>query len=881
MFERHFCGKEVFMKRMDFRIAFFGLAMLLASCSGSGLGCGGCASTCGGDPNYKFQGTPLANGIRTRITQQGFDFIAQNLKPIIEAVLAKAGQQLDCSGTGITVPDQIHSESPQGSTVKPNGNNCTTTVNGLSMACTGPLPASGSFWYYFALKGNNFCGRLETNSLKITLNESDNSVTLGFSIPEIQVRSQNPELGVCGIYRNVPVVGGTACGYVDTKLTNVELKLTNLTGSIKFQFVSDPATGKVGMKVAPNGINIGGTTRFTMKAGCQNLTIGLIKLLGQEVKIDLGSGFCNTIVGAIAGIINNTQFIQPLIFRALNGVIENQVKQFDLLAEAKAEMQIPLAPIVGGFGIPGLDRATPLGLLMRPGTQLGVVSGGLNLGMDTGFEASPNNKCVPLRPEPQDKPSATPALNGQYHLAASLSKAATNRMMWAVYQTGLLCIRVNSSDVHKLSGGAFPLNAGIFSLLAPNLTKLVPQDAPVMLELQPTQAPKVQFGTGQQVGGKTDSTLQLYVPDMGISLSVLLHDRFVRLFRLVVDMDLGLSLIATPNNSLEAAFDTDRLNLQNARVEQANLVDASDINSLLPTLLTLITQVLGTNKISFPIDISDSISKALGVPITINIDGITRDGVGKDWLTLALTMKYSGSVPLLPRPMTTAQLDTQNPGWTKTINGKLTPTGEVRLFVPQYLGPHELEYQYFVDYGAWSGFHTAPDGVLTVRNRFLNLLGKHTVYLRARLKGEYRSLEEEPVKVEFTFDPVAPQLKLTQKDGVLRVTGNDAVSSREELRYEAKINGQWQEITGGTLPLKELQQPTLQVRVTDAQGNTRQVKWSTTQQSLTDERTSTAPQQGPTQAPAFGCHVAPQQAPQLPFWMLLLLVVPFFRRRLR
>ncbi|MCB9641102.1 MAG: hypothetical protein H6727_19550, partial [Myxococcales bacterium] len=513
-------------------------------------------------------------------------------------------------------------------------------------------------------------------------------------------------------------------------------------------------------------------------------------------------------------------------------------------------------------------------------TQLGVVSGGLNLGMDTGFEASPQNKCVPLSPEPQDKPSAAPALNGQYHLAASLSKAATNRMMWAIYHTGLLCLRISSSDVYKLSGGSFPLNAGIFSLLAPNLTKLVPQDAPVMIELQPTKAPRAQFGTGQQVNGKTDSTLQLYVQDMGISLSVLLHDRFVRLFRLVVDMNLGLSIMTTPNNSLEATFDTDNLSLTNARVEQANLVDASDINSLLPTLLTLITQVLGTNKISFPIDISDSISKALGVPITINIDSIQRDGVGKDWLTLALTMKSTSSIPLLPRPMTTAQLDQQNPGWTKTVKGKLTPTGEVRILVPQFLGPHELEYQHYVDYGAWSSFQTAPDGVLRVRNRFLALLGKHQVYLRARIKGDYRSLEEEPVKVEFTFDPVAPQLKLTQKDGVIRVVGNDAVSSRDELRYEAKINGQWQEISG-TINVKELQDPQVQVRVTDTQGNTRQVKWSTIQQNMTEEKTTSTPNQGPSQPPAFGCNVAQNNSSNLPFWMLLLFFLPLMRRRRR
>jgi MYXO-CTERM domain-containing protein len=452
--------------------------------------------------------------------------------------------------------------------------------------------------------------------------------------------------------------------------------------------------------------------------------------------------------------------------------------------------------------------------------------------------------------------------------------------MWSIYQTGLLCLRINSSDVHKLSGGSFPLNAGIFSLLAPNLTKLVPQDAPVQIELQPTQAPRVQFGTGQQVGGQTDSTLQLYIPDMGISLSVMLHDRFVRLFRLVVDMNLGLSIMTTPNNALEATFDTDQLKLQNARTEQANLVDAADINSLLPTLLTLITQVLGNSKISFPIDISDSISKALGVPIMIDINGINRDGVGQDWLTLALTMRYASGMPLMPRPQTVAQLDTQNPGWLKTVNGKLQPTGEVRLLVPQYLGSNELEYQYFVNYGAWSSFQSAPNGVLTVRNRVLNLLGQHTVYLRARLKGHYRTLEEDPVKVSFTFDPVPPSVNVTQKDGFLMIRGVDQVSPQDQIRTEAKINGSWQEIQGA-IPLASLRSPNVDIRVRDAHGNTRQVAWSTEKQAMTEEKISNNPNATPSNSPkmGFGCNLSDNASSTAPLWMLLLLLLPFLRRR--
>ncbi len=875
------------MNRIYLRFLVMGVALFAINCGGSGFGCGGCASSCGGDPNYKFKGQLTQNAVATRLTQAGADFISLQLKPILEGVLKNAGQSLSCSGSGITFPTQNFGNGPTsgGKAVAPSGSNCGIKVTGGILspkaACTGSTP--NSTWFYAALKGSSACGALASQSIKLKLNESDQSIAIDFAVPEIRVRSQQPELGFC--YKgSVSVIPGQICAGANVSLKDIELLLSNLSGTIKMKFEVDPKTGKINLKIPTNGIAFSNNTQFKVNVnGCNNITIPVnIPVINRSVNINLGSSLCTLALNGLTGLINgvgNISFLRGLIYNLLTRVITDQLKNTDLLADARVEMELPLDSLLGGLGLPGGGETKPMGLLMQPGNAVRIVQGGLNLAFDTGFEANPASACVPKRPEPTAKPSSSPPMTGQYHIAAALSKAATDKALWAAYHTGALCLNVRSTDLGDLGG--FQLNAGVFALLAPNLSKLVSDSAPVMIAIQPLQPPTATFGLGKQVNGKTDSTLKLNMRDFGVSFFVKMHDRFVRIFKLLVDVKLGITMFATPQNALEVAIDTDTLEVINPRSSQAYLVETVDIQQVLKVIVNLLVSTLGNNKISFPIDINKQLGAALGVPLGLNINGIDREGAGNDWLALKMTLT-SGAKPLMPEPQTYARLHTSNPGWVKTVNGKLKPTGEVFLEVPQYLAGQELEYQYYVNFGVWSNFQTAPGGLLRVRSPFLMLLGKHNVVLRARVKGSYKTLEGQPVTVRLTFDPLAPKVKINTVDGVVNIKAEDAVTKKDSLVYEYKVNGEWQSMSGAKLKLTpELRkQSSVAIRVTDEKGNARVVNWSPSSDKVVSqtEQPAASTQGAPK---AFGCTVAPSAPDTAPWWAMLLLLAPFIRRRIK
>lgn len=619
--------------------------------------------------------------------------------------------------------------------------------------------------------------------------------------------------------------------------------------------------------------------------GCKDVTIPInIPIINQSVDIKLGSQLCTLAINGLTGLINglgSLSFLRGLIYDILTRVITDQLKSTDLLADAKVEMELPLDSLLGGLGLPGMGQAKPMGLLMQPGNAVRIVQGGLNLPFDTGFESNPPSVCVPQRPEPVSQPSSTPPMTGSYHIAAALSQASTDRALWAAYHTGALCLNIRSTDLGSLGG--FQLNAGVFALLAPNLSKLVPDTAPVMIGLQPLQPPKATFGTGQKINGKTDSTLKLDMRDFGVSFFVRMHDRYVRIFKMLVDIKLGISMFATPTNSLEVSIDIDTLEILNPRSSQAYLVETVDISQVLKVIVNLLVQTLGNNKISFPIDINKQLASALGVPLGLKINGIDREGAGNDWLALKMTLT-TGSSPLLPSPQTYARLHHSNPGLVKTVDGRLVPTGEVFLEVPQYLAGQELEYQYYVNFGPWSNFHTAPGGLLRVSNPILMLLGNHRIYLRARIKDAYETLEVQPTTVDILFDPVAPKVNILAKDGEIHVKAEDQVSSSGQLEYEYFVNGAWKRMSDTHIKLS----PSLQknhaiaFRVTDQAGNAKIVRWSPAQQTVVSQQEQPSSRITGEQTPrAFGCTVAPTVSDTAPWWMMLLLLLPFVRRRIR
>ena len=827
------------MSRATAKLAVLSLLVLFVGCSSNGLNCSGCAGGCGGNPNFAYKGPIVGDGVLARMTQPGVDFLTANLKPIIESTL-KGG--FDCSGPGLPIPDQVFGNGPKdksGNYEKPTGNNCGTSYKVHKIFCSGSTPSST--WFYAKMKRASVCGTLASNSIKVQLDEASNEVRVAFSLQQVQVRAQEPDVAACFKAKvNTSFVGGQACGGVTMGLSDTRFVLDNLAGTIRMKFSADPKTGKVGLKVvAPGGVKFSSNTKLSLKFGqCKkNLEIILAKvpIINRTIKLPLPASFCTTIVQGIEGLANLTKAIQPLVFSVLGLAVEQMIKQTDLLGVAKVQMELPMAGLIGGL-LPGGSDARPLGLSIAPGKKVGISQGGLNLGMNAGFDSTPNHTCVPKRNPPNLVPGPAPSLSGSYHMAASISRAAANLAGWGFYHTGALCLSIDSAAVGSLAGGSFKLNAGFLTLLVPNITSVVDSQAPVMIRMHPMQSPRLDFGTGAKSPGKpTDSTIKVAVDDMVLEFYVWFHDRWIRLFDLSTDLKLGLSLIPAPGNVLEIAFDTDSIALANPRVNGTYLMKTADLAKLLPVMVSMLVKMLGNQQLKFPLDISKQLSATLGVGVTMRIDGVRRDGAQNDWLSVLISLGCAGGkAPPCPKAppspvslavATTASLVPGDPGtFRRDAAGKPIPTGEVLLNVGGYPEGERLEFQYRVDFGPWTSFHSGP--ILRVKDPILKILGHHTIWVRAQVAGQYETRDPWGTKVKLLIDPLPPTVAVLAQGDELKVVARDIVTPRDRLALEYRVgSGPWLPIKDGRIRRSELVGGVreVEVRVRDEAGNSTKV----------------------------------------------------------
>ncbi|MCC7112476.1 MAG: hypothetical protein IT382_24500, partial [Deltaproteobacteria bacterium] len=269
-------------------------------------------------------------------------------------------------------------------------------------------------------------------------------------------------------------------------------------------------------------------------------------------------------VAALAGLVNDLigGFLPPI----LEGAIRNALDEFDgSPLAASGRMQL-------GSVAPGVLPASALALGYGVGPTAGAfdvndpanVSGaqGMDIIFKSQFEAAPSltDASFPV-PHPCAKviagndfselygafrfeASAADPLTGMYdgqvyHLGASLAEAAVNQMLFGVYNTGALCLELSTDSVHQLTGGAFPVSAGLVDVLTGGkLRQYAAPDAPVVIALSPSQPPVITYGAGTD----TEGHLIVQWPKTEVSFYVLMNERFARVFAVEADIDMQLTV---------------------------------------------------------------------------------------------------------------------------------------------------------------------------------------------------------------------------------------------------------------------------------------------------------------------------------------------------
>ncbi len=376
-----------------------------------------------------------------------------------------------------------------------------------------------------------------------------------------------------------------------------------------------------------------------------------------------------------------------------------------------------------------------------------------------------------------------------YDLGASLAKGALNQTLFALYNTGTLCLEISSDAINELSGGGFQLSAATLDLLTQGkLKQYADADAPAIITMNPSQPPVISYGAGTVDEGHIIITW----PDVEVGFYVLMFERFSRIFAVSADISLQIAVFNEPGTETLRIAVVEGPTVDNFRENYNELLPGVSFVEVLETLIGVAFDAALGDGLEFNYDVGSTLSDLLGIPIFINFQGIeTLPVADREVLNVYLSMS---DTPAQPRTVGPAGLRlARDPGVLQipdaedygTTTRPSIPTGEVHLDVDDGDG---REFFAKIDFGAWRGPLVANNNVLVVKDGKLRLTGKHTITVRSRDALDPNSLEAEGTAVEVWVDAQPPRVRL-ERDGEFFVAiGSDDATDTADLQYAWQLD---------------------------------------------------------------------------------------------
>ena len=582
-----------------------------------------------------------------------------------------------------------------------------------------------------------------------------------------------------------------------------------------------------------------------------NIVMSIDKTTGQlvmalqkinSVNISLAASGCS-----VAGDILN--FVLTGIDALLNSFIGNFIinlltPQLNSLVQGFLPHPPGMAGVINtGKALASFDAPSTAALetYIVAGGYVSAYQGGLNLGLITGMnsdsdvttrgpgETSDPALCVPARPAPDltqapynlpansARPDTTLAVAPEFagmpdpmdsmgntqDIALGLSRTFLDLTGFHVYNSGTLCL--------SISGGSLAaLNAGALAVLVPSLGNIITdKKAPLAIVLRPEQPLTFTIGAG----GMADPLLHVKVDDLRIDFYAFIEERYVRVFTLSATMDVMIDLQITMDMNgnpaiLPSVTGIDKKSVKLA-VLNTDLVneDPTKLAGVLSSLVDIaVHQFMGSLKpVSLPSLMGFSLDK-----LSITRVQTTMDDFIAIYGTIVTGGTGPGGGPDAPQPgdwvpsrhtaipvATTAKIvDVSVPPPDVIANaigrGSIDPSNLPSVTLHLGAISHtasELEWQTSVDGGDWSAFTTEQRTTVTA-SQFL-LQGHHTIEARARLRGDWASLDPNTVKLPVIIDSAPPTLHPTVELGALVFHGEDNVSLPGALRYAWQTPEGW------------------------------------------------------------------------------------------
>lgn len=746
-------------------LVLWGLLFAMATgCTGNG--CGGCTTQplpAGGLPASQ----TVEGGAQMRITKSGFEAIESLIIALFD----------DSVGDGFCVDPQY--------IIEEGNHNLGLDVGAcLTGTCTGGAPGCD-----VDLTMNDFTTQVNGSSLTVAANFSV-AVPIDLTARIWLLGSHDDES--CTI--NVSLSGASVS-------FDIGVGIDNGTGEldIQFQNVNDLDLGTVS---APGCGVIG-----DLISGGLTLVDSIAELLTDELGI-----FFGPLLGALVDQLADQFLPDPL---GLAGVVDLGSFLADFSPSTEAGLETKLVP--GGYAY-----------LEKEGLSLGVITG-FNADYDPStrgadkisepvlcvppltapdFAAAPHNLNTiarnygsPFKLLPAGAFRGNPDPAG-VDVAMGASETMLDLMGHHVVTSGAMCLSISTEAIEQF-------NLGTIGLIVPSLAELGSDDGrdPLMLVTRPLEA--IDFHVG--AGTIEDPALTINLDDFEIDFYAFLFERWVRGFTISLDATIGINLEFTTDGDGNPAvipvltgLDTSDLHitvLNSEFLRESKEQLEAVFPSLLDLALPLVTSSIG--EIALPSIGGLTMTNLQMSRVTTSEDDFLAiyGGLGttqalQPMINLLAEQypKFAAALQAMqvPAPVkveTSAKLASVSVPSPEAIRASLLSRSarlpQVVIDVPATdADGRTLEYTWSLDGGLWRPF--APGGQLVLRDRAFAIQGRYDVLVRARVAGDYTSLDSTPAIVPVVIDSAPPRILGAQMSihaGVATVPAYDLVSDHVKVAF--------------------------------------------------------------------------------------------------
>jgi hypothetical protein len=494
----------------------------------------------------------------------------------------------------------------------------------------------------------------------------------------------------------------------------------------------------------------------------------------------VGTDFGTILINLFRDPLNN--FIQGLLPSplGLEGVLDVGSLLSNLVPGVEGKLEVKAVP--GGYA------QTP-----AKGVSVGIVAGinaDSNPATRTGAAASEPVRCVPALPPPDlsGKLMRVPGRNtfslkpaGAFlgvqdpasDVVFGVSETFLNLAGHHAVTSGVLCLGLGSAQIPQL-------NLGTLGLLIPSLSELGSGREPISLVLRPTTALVLTVGTGSD----TSPFINAHIEGLEADLYALIYERYVRALTLSLTADVGLSLEFMLENGKPVLTPTlvgltpDKITVKILDSEFLRESPAQ-LEAVFPTVVSLLLPLLSSALPSFPVpDIEGFTLGALDLGrVDTSEDHFLAVYASLAKATLGKPRGVLENLPPLAR--TAARVARVHAPSPEALRAGAIPEVELDLGGLGGRGM-PLEWQWSLDRGMWRPFSADAHPIL--RDAAFGIQGRHTLRIRAREAGDWRTTDIEGVALPLVIDSAPPRLDVAHA----RVQGDELIVSATDLVTEAR-----------------------------------------------------------------------------------------------